>query len=277
MFFAILFVQLANSTWFLLRCVFFASVFFSVKMKHHWLFLIPDGFVVEIYADRPFWNKPPSIYEKLMLQKDERVILSIGDKNVECIFPKQGTKSDWNAKKESLLKNASFSPLVLSEIASTSNLFDVSINVENASEHSFNPKCQTPWPGSKSTWRRAASLVTCGHTSSSSFSQILSSEPTPSKVRRKTVLQVGVNNVVSLIQSNSCLLNLEKKTTITSFWHEVKEIGWMGLSAVFFQCCKNHIELAEVFRQSEQQLASSLTKYEDVMQSQNDDLEEQNA
>ena len=49
----------------------------------------------------------------------------------------------------------------------------------------------------------------------------------------------------------------------------------MGLPAVCFQCCKNHIDLAEVFRLSEEQLASLLTKYEDVMQSQNDDLEEQ--
>ena len=49
----------------------------------------------------------------------------------------------------------------------------------------------------------------------------------------------------------------------------------MGLPVVFFQCCKNHIDLAEVLRQSEEQHASLLTKYEDVMQSQNDDLEEQ--
>ena len=37
------------------------------------------------------------------------------------------------------------------------------------------------------------------------------------------------------------------------------------------------MQLAEVFRQSEKQLASLLTKYEDVMQSQNDDREEQTA
>ena len=49
----------------------------------------------------------------------------------------------------------------------------------------------------------------------------------------------------------------------------------MGSSAVFFQCCKNQIELAEVFRQSKEQLASLLTKHADVMPSQNDDLEEQ--
>ena len=49
----------------------------------------------------------------------------------------------------------------------------------------------------------------------------------------------------------------------------------MGLLVVFFQCCKNYIDLAEVFHQSEEQLASLLMKYEDVMQSQNDDLEEQ--
>ena len=43
----------------------------------------------------------------------------------------------------------------------------------------------------------------------------------------------------------------------------------------FFQCCKNHNDLAEVFRQSKEHLAPLLTKYEDVMQSQNDALEEQ--
>ena len=170
-------------------------------MNHYWLFLTPDGSVVEIDADNPLWNKRLSIYEKLMLQNDERVFLRIGDDNVECILLKQGTKTDLIAKKESLLKNASLSPLVLSEIASTSNVLDVSITAENAREHSPNPECQTPLPGSKSTCRRADSSATCGRTSSSSFSQSLSSEPTPSKVRRKTVLQVGVNNVAnSLVQ-----------------------------------------------------------------------------
>ena len=43
----------------------------------------------------------------------------------------------------------------------------------------------------------------------------------------------------------------------------------------FFQSSKNHIDLAEVFRRSEERIASLLTKDEDVMQSQNDELEEQ--
>ena len=152
-------------------------------MNQYWLFLIPDGFVVEIDADSLLWNTPLSIYEKLMLQNDERVFLKIGDENVECTPPKQGRKTDFIARKESLLKNASLSPLVLSELASTSTVLDVSITAENASEHSLNPECQTPLPGSNSTCRRADSSVTCGRTSSSSFSQSLSSEPTPSKVR----------------------------------------------------------------------------------------------
>ena len=38
---------------------------------------------------------------------------------------------------------------------------------------------------------------------------------------------------------------------------------------------QNHIEIAEVFRLTEEQLAYVLTKYENVMQSQSDDLEEQ--
>ena len=91
-------------------------------MNHYCLFLTPDGSVVEIDADSPLWNKPLSIYEKLMLQINERVFLRIGDENVECIFLKQGTKTDLIAKKESLLKNASLSLLVLSEIASTSKV-----------------------------------------------------------------------------------------------------------------------------------------------------------
>ena len=83
-----------------------------------------------------------------------------------------------------------------------SNVFDVTITVEIAIEWSPIPESQTPWPGSRSTCRRAVERlsdfsVACGHTSSSQFAQSLSSEPTPSKVGRKTVLQVGVNNVFS--------------------------------------------------------------------------------
>ena len=103
-------------------------------MSHYWLFLTPDGSVVEIDADNPLWNKPLSIFEKLMLQNDERVFLTIRDDNVECILLKQCTKTDLIAKKESLLKNASLSPLVLPEIASKSKVLDVSITAENASE-----------------------------------------------------------------------------------------------------------------------------------------------
>ena len=140
-------------------------------MNLYWLFLTPDGSAVEIDADSPLWNKPPSIHEKLMLQNDERVVLRIGDENVECILLKQGTKNDLIAKKESQLKNASLSPLVLSEIASTSNVLDVSITAGNASEHSPNPERQIQLPRSKCTCRRADSSVTCGRTSSSSISQ----------------------------------------------------------------------------------------------------------
>ena len=99
------------------------------------------------------------------------------------------------------------SGLVLSVIASTSNVLYVSLTAENASEHSPSPECQTPWPGSKSTCRCADSSVTCGHISYSNFSQRLSSELTRSKVRRKTVLQVDMNNVVSSVQSKSYLLS----------------------------------------------------------------------
>ena len=127
---------------------------------------------------------------------------------MQCVLLKQGTKTDLMAKKESLLKNASLSPLNLSETASTSNVLDVSITAENASEHRPNPECQTPWLGSNPTCRRADPSITSGHTSCSSFSQSLSSEPTLSKVRRKTLLQVGVNNVFS-VQSISCILSLE--------------------------------------------------------------------
>ena len=153
-------------------------------------------------------------------------------------------------------------------------MLDVSITAENASEHSPNPERQTSSVGSKSTSRRADSSVTCGHTSSISFSQTLSSEPTPSKVRRKTVLQLGVNNVVSSVQSNSCFLSLEK-TTINLFlaWGKRNKLNW-PICGVFPTLQKLHWiswKVPSVRGKS----WSLLTKFEDVMQSQNDDLEEQ--
>ena len=171
-------------------------------MNHYCSFLTPDGSVVEIDADSPLWNEPLSIYEKLMLQNNERVFLRIGDENVDCTFLKQGTRTDLIAKKESLLKNASLSLLVLSEIASTSNVL-VYPSLQKT------PASTVLIPNVELLGQGADSSVTCGHTSSISFSQSLSSEPTPSKVRRKTVVQVGVKNVFSSVQSTICLLSVE--------------------------------------------------------------------
>ena len=140
----------------------------------------------------------------------------IGDKSVESIHLKQDTKTDLLAKKESLLKKSSFSHLVSSEIASTSIVLDVFFTAESAREHRPNPDYQTPCPASMFICRRSDSSVTCGYTSASLFSQSWSSEPTPSKFRRKTVLHC-VNKVFASVQSNSCLLSSENNNNYFVF------------------------------------------------------------
>ena len=59
------------------------------------------------------------------------------------------------------------------------------------------------------------------------------------------------------------------------FWHKGKKQGAQPNQLRFSPVLKIHIELAEKFHQSGLQFVSSLTKYKDVLQSQNDDLQKQ--
>ena len=59
------------------------------------------------------------------------------------------------------------------------------------------------------------------------------------------------------------------------FWHKGKKQGTQPNRIRVSPVLKIHIELAEKFHQSGLQFVSSLTKYEDVLQSQNDDLQKQ--
>ena len=147
------------------------------------------------------------------------------------------------AKKELLLKTASLSPLVLSEMASTSNVLDVSITAENASERSPNPECLTLRPGSKSTCGRAdervsESSIACRLTISSQFAQSLSSERTPLQVRKENCTTCRCEQSCFFGSIKSLPPEVGKKRLLLRFCHEVKEIRWKGQSAAFFSAVK---------------------------------------
>ena len=82
-------------------------------MDYLWLFVTHEGKFLKVNKDDPCWGSHLSLMEKFSLRDDNAVTLKINGKTVECILLKQGHASELQKKEESLLKNASLSPMKL--------------------------------------------------------------------------------------------------------------------------------------------------------------------